>query len=403
MIIDDNSATGTLQPIAAPSLSDQELEQLATAAEQNLLGAVSGDNADPMAPAELTKATSVLQADPFGPATAGNNGNGAANNETTGGSAVPTTATPVAKPRTRKKNGGLLLNNKPPVSKELKDVSLAQLRRHDDQIRSTQTSAEEDAHLRDSILVMQGILVPLIVLTLPERDQAGDAVHLVVDGNRRLGQVLSLVQSGQLTITDLPCIVYPVGLTPAEVLRLQYVINEDRSGLTPIDVATGLERIKKELRITSDNKLAEYVGRPQSWVSQCLRVARARDGADRDVYQAVVQGEYGIRKACTILAERADQRQAALTGAALSASTGAAADERNRTLTTAATAFPPRGYGRCVDDYVLIDEEAGLAIAVFAPSAGGRRPAPPAEVVAKRIKNLYARVAILARKKASGK
>jgi ParB/RepB/Spo0J family partition protein len=127
-----------------------------------------------------------------------------------------------------------------------KDLPLEQLECDPNQPRKNfGTEGDANALLQD--MQMSGIDVPLAVLVVaPDR-------YLILDGHRRY------MCAQKLKLPTVPCRVYE-NLSPAEVERKRYNIQNNRRPWRPLERANAISRIKEAAGLQTPKEVAAFIG-----------------------------------------------------------------------------------------------------------------------------------------------
>jgi ParB/RepB/Spo0J family partition protein len=139
-----------------------------------------------------------------------------------------------------------------------RDIPLDQLECDPNQPRKNfGTDGDTNALLQD--IRDSGIEVPLAVMKVaPDR-------YTILDGHRRYKCAQKLKS---LTV---PCRVYEQ-LTPAEMERKRYNIQNNRRPWQPLERSNAIERIKQAAKLKTDREVAEFIGLSISVVNVSLRL-----------------------------------------------------------------------------------------------------------------------------------
>ncbi|MEK7136963.1 MAG: ParB/RepB/Spo0J family partition protein [Patescibacteria group bacterium] len=124
--------------------------------------------------------------------------------------------------------------------------SLSEASRHQDRLRAS--------------IEAVGILQPLEVM---ETEQKG--IYTIIDGHRRYRQ------AKKLKIEKVPCCIYP-NLPEGEFAYRQYEMQNIRKDWKPMERSQAFSRIKQLMKLSSDRKLAEFLGVSPATVSSALKL-----------------------------------------------------------------------------------------------------------------------------------
>jgi ParB/RepB/Spo0J family partition protein len=143
-----------------------------------------------------------------------------------------------------------------------RDLPLEQLECDPNQPRKDFGTDGESNPLLENIREM-GIDVPLAVMVVaPNR-------YLILDGHRRYKC------AQQLKHATVPCRVYDK-LTPAEMERKRYNIQNNRRPWRPLERSNAIERIKEATGLKTDKEVAQFVGLSVSVVNCSLRLRKEK-------------------------------------------------------------------------------------------------------------------------------
>jgi ParB/RepB/Spo0J family partition protein len=238
---------------------------------------------------------------------------------------------------------------------------IEQLVGNDDQARKRQRDGESWALFVESIR-QHGIKQPLLVRWL-----GGDR-YQVVDGHGRLAA------AKECGLKSLPCMIEQVASSEAEDLRLQFVTNQHREGLCPLDQARVFQRLRK-LGMTQ-KQIEVTLGVSQSYVSDCLTVLKK---ASSELLDKIEKGTVSLKKAIAII--RAEQEQQK----ACNSTSGAANGEEDSPLS-----FPkkpakrtPASQLNAYPEFEHQDDSTGIRFV----TCGKKKSSPPTENVLAALKH----------------
>ena len=113
-----------------------------------------------------------------------------------------------------------------------------------------------------------GILTPLRVR--PADHASG--LHMITDGERRW-------RAGRTAgVVEFPCMVE--GANPTQAFLQAYSSNLHRDALTPVDAAVGMQRIREDFGLASDEEVADKLKKSIGWVRQ-MNALLGLDGSTR--------------------------------------------------------------------------------------------------------------------------
>lgn len=108
-----------------------------------------------------------------------------------------------------------------------------------------------------------GVEVPLAVMSVtPNR-------YTILDGHRRYKC------AQRLKLATVPCRIYEK-LSPAEMERKRYNIQNNRRPWRPLERSNAIERIKEAANLKTDKEVAEFIGLSISVVNSSLRIRREK-------------------------------------------------------------------------------------------------------------------------------
>lgn len=141
---------------------------------------------------------------------------------------------------------------------QFKDLPLIQLECDPNQPRKDfGTEGDTNTLMRD--IRESGIDVPLAVLLVaPDK-------YLILDGHRRYKC------AQKLNLSEVPCRIYE-NLSPKEVERKRYNIQNNRRPWRPLERSNAIERIKEAANLKNSTEVAEFLGLSISVVSCSLRL-----------------------------------------------------------------------------------------------------------------------------------
>jgi ParB/RepB/Spo0J family partition protein len=168
-------------------------------------------------------------------------------------------------------------------------LPIEQLVSDDDQARQKERDEESSALLDESIR-QHGIKQALLVR------KVGADRYQVVDGHGRLAA------AKKCGLKSVPCMIEQVASSEAEDLRLQFITNQHREGLCPLDQARVFQRLRK--RGMTQKQIEVTLGVSQSYVSDCLTVLKK---ASKELIDKIEKGTVSLKKAVAII--RAEQEQ----------------------------------------------------------------------------------------------
>ena len=142
------------------------------------------------------------------------------------------------------------------------DLSLDQLECDPNQPRKD-FGTEGDANALMQNIAEAGIEVALAVMVVaPDR-------YIILDGHRRYKC------AQKLKLPTVPCRIYDK-LSPAEVERKRYNIQNNRRPWRPLERSNAIERIKEAAGLRSEKEVAEFLGLSISVVNCSLRLRREK-------------------------------------------------------------------------------------------------------------------------------
>lgn len=143
-----------------------------------------------------------------------------------------------------------------------KDLPLGQIECDPNQPRKD-FGTEGDANLFMEDIREQGIEVPIAVMIVaPDR-------YLLIDGHRRYKC------AQRVSLSTIPCRVYDK-MSPAELERKRYNIQNNRRPWRPLERSNAIERIKEATGLKTDKEVAQFVGLSVSVVNCSLRLRREK-------------------------------------------------------------------------------------------------------------------------------
>jgi ParB/RepB/Spo0J family partition protein len=144
------------------------------------------------------------------------------------------------------------------IMSKFRDLPIEQLECDPNQPRKDfGTEGDTNALMRD--INESGIDVPLAVLVIsPNR-------YLILDGHRRYKC------AQRLGLKDVPCRVYE-NLSPAEIERKRYNIQNNRRPWRPLERSNAIERIKEAAGLKTYSEIARFLGLSVSLVNCSLRL-----------------------------------------------------------------------------------------------------------------------------------
>jgi ParB/RepB/Spo0J family partition protein len=127
-----------------------------------------------------------------------------------------------------------------------KDIPLSQLECDPDQPRQD-FGTDSDTNVLIQNIQESGIEVPLAVMAVaPDR-------YIILDGHRRY------ICAKKLKLPTVPCRIYEK-LSPAEVERKRYNIQNNRRPWQPLERSNAIARIKEAAKLKTDTQLAQFLG-----------------------------------------------------------------------------------------------------------------------------------------------
>ena len=137
-----------------------------------------------------------------------------------------------------------------------------------------------------------GILTPLRVRPA---DQA-TGLHMITDGERRW-------RAGRAAgVVEFPCMVE--GADPTQAFLQAYASNLHRDALTPVDAAVGMQRIREDFGLASDEEVAAKLRKSIGWVRQM----NALLGLDSKTRRTLRERSEPIAVAVGLRAQRPEDR-----------------------------------------------------------------------------------------------
>lgn len=122
---------------------------------------------------------------------------------------------------------------------------------------------EGDANALMQNIAEAGIEVPLAVMTVaPDR-------YIILDGHRRYKC------AQRLKLPTVPCRIYEK-LSPADIERKRYNIQNNRRPWRPLERSNAIERIKEAAGLRSEKEVADFLGMSISVVNCSLRLRREK-------------------------------------------------------------------------------------------------------------------------------
>lgn len=142
------------------------------------------------------------------------------------------------------------------------DLSLDKLECDPNQPRKD-FGTEGDANALMQNIAEAGIEVPLAVMTVaPDR-------YIILDGHRRYKC------AQRLKLPTVPCRIYEK-LSPADIERKRYNIQNNRRPWRPLERSNAIERIKEAAGLRSEKEVADFLGMSISVVNCSLRLRREK-------------------------------------------------------------------------------------------------------------------------------
>jgi ParB/RepB/Spo0J family partition protein len=142
------------------------------------------------------------------------------------------------------------------------DLSLDKLECDPNQPRKD-FGTEGDANALMQNIAEAGIEVPLAVMVVaPDR-------YIILDGHRRYKC------AQKLKLSTVPCRIYEK-LSPAEIERKRYNIQNNRRPWRPLERSNAIERIKEAAGLRSEKEVADFLGMSISVVNCSLRLRREK-------------------------------------------------------------------------------------------------------------------------------
>lgn len=142
------------------------------------------------------------------------------------------------------------------------DLSLDKLECDPNQPRKD-FGTEGDANALLQNIAEAGIEVPLAVMVVaPDR-------YIILDGHRRYKC------AQKLKLPTVPCRIYEK-LSPAEIERKRYNIQNNRRPWRPLERSNAIERIKEAAGLRSEKEVADFLGMSISVVNCSLRLRREK-------------------------------------------------------------------------------------------------------------------------------
>jgi ParB/RepB/Spo0J family partition protein len=142
------------------------------------------------------------------------------------------------------------------------DLSLDKLECDPNQPRKD-PGAEIDTSTLIQNIAEAGIEVPLAVMVVaPDR-------YIILDGHRRYKC------AQKLKLATVPCRIYE-NLSPAEIERKRYNIQNNRRPWRPLERSNAIERIKEAAGLRSEKEVADFLGMSISVVNCSLRLRREK-------------------------------------------------------------------------------------------------------------------------------
>jgi ParB/RepB/Spo0J family partition protein len=186
--------------------------------------------------------------------------------------------------------------------------------------------------------------------------------YLVVDGHGRLAA------AKQCGLKSVPCMIEQAASSEAEDLRLQFITNQHREGLCPLDQAHVFQRLRK-LGMTQ-KQIEVTLGVSQSYVSDCLAVL---EKGSPDLIEKVKASTVSLKKAVAIIRAEQEQQKAS-NGSPDSPFPSPKNKATKRTPTSQLIAYP---------EFEHQDETTGLRFVTY----GKKKSSPPTENVLAALKH----------------
>jgi ParB family chromosome partitioning protein len=234
-------------------------------------------------------------------------------------------------------------------------LPIEQLVGNDDQARQKERDEAARELLEESVR-QHGIKQALLARPLP------DGRYLVVDGHGRLAA------AKKCGLKSVPCMIEQVASSEAEDLRLQFITNQHREGLCPLDQARVFQRLRK-LGMTQ-MQIVVTLGVSQSYISDCLTVLKK---ASPELIDKIEKGTVSLKKAVAVIRAEQEQRNGA-NGATDSPLPSPTSKASRRTPTSQLNAYP---------EFEQQDETTGLRFV----TCGKKKSSPPTENVLAALKH----------------
>jgi ParB family chromosome partitioning protein len=237
----------------------------------------------------------------------------------------------------------------------LRFLPIDQLVGNDDQARQKERDKESWDLFVESVR-QDGIKQPLLVR------KVGADRYRVVDGHGRLAA------AKRCELKSVPCMIERVASSEAEDLRLQFITNQHREGLCPLDQARVFQRLRK-LGMTQ-MQIVVTLGVSQSYVSDCLAVL---EKGSPELIEKVEKGTVSLKKAVANIRAEQEQHNGA-NGATDSPLPSPTSKASKRTPTSQLNAYP---------EFEQQDETTGLRFV----TCGKKKSSPPTENVLAALKH----------------